>query len=103
MKNKKSHSLQDALVNALDNFVADSLMAGMAPPGEHVGFGQHGGRKTVVGLVLGCGPDRDGIAQRLAESSGDYGMDAVGVDLLYGGIFPFMDEFVPDCDAQGVR
>ncbi len=59
MQHDQAHALPDMLHDALDHDVIDLVMGGMAPPDQHVGFGQRRLGAAVLGLLQGRGLDRN--------------------------------------------
>ena len=72
-----AHALPDALGDALDDFVGDVAMGGMAPPDQHVGFGQRLDGAAVLGLLQGGGFGHD-IAVA-GKEPGNLVVHAVGI------------------------
>ena len=51
MKHDKSHALQDALLNAVDQFVTDLIMGNVSPPEEYICIVEKGFAQTLIGVV----------------------------------------------------
>ena len=72
-------------MHALDDVVADLVVGGVAPPGQHIGLVQHRFRQAVLRFVK---RRRAHCESLIAEMIGDDLVHAIGVDLLHalGGV-----------------
>src|SRR3954453_1549856 len=77
-------------------------MRGMTPPSEDVGLGQHLVAQAVL-FLFKCGDaNLDAFAEEARECVVENGVDAIGVERADGVVFPLVDVFVPDGDAEWV-
>jgi hypothetical protein len=99
VKDDESRASEDALLHAGDGFVEDGVVGGVAPPEEDVCFVENGLGQALIWLIE-CGGADDEIVV-VAECFRQQTVDAFGVDLCDGGVLAFVNEFVPDGDADG--
>ncbi|AFC33426.1 hypothetical protein PM3016_6822 [Paenibacillus mucilaginosus 3016] len=96
MQHDQAHPVQDAVLDALHDFVAHFVVRDMAPPEEDVGVVEHFLGQAVFRLIEGGIRNFHLVAQPFA----DRGMNAVRVDGADFLIFLLMTEFVPDRHTQ---
>jgi hypothetical protein len=100
MKGDETHAMQHALVHSLDDVVADAVVGSMAPPEEHVRFGEDGVSQAVLGFVDSGEADLYFAAEASLERLANDGVQAVGIDRADLSHGLFVDKLIPNRYAQ---
>ena len=102
MEHDQPHAAQhDAALDAVHDLVADLAVGHVAPPGEHIGLGQHLLGQPMLRFVEGSGAHLEtGLSgQRL----GDHGVHAIRVHLgRLAAFMPLVAELIPDGNANAL-
>jgi hypothetical protein len=77
-------------------------VGGVAPPGQHIGFGEHLFGESVVGVLQSHDADVDIITEVLLDASRHRSVHAVRVALRHVGFLVFVDVIAPDCHLEHV-
>ena len=95
MQDHETHAVEHPLLHPVDDGVVDLGVRHMAPPGQDVGRIEDRLAQAMLRLVQ-CGGR--GFVAAFAQTGGEAGVDAVGIDLRHRRMQPFMAELVPNGD-----
>src|SRR6266567_3358494 len=97
VQHNQSHTVQNTLLDPLNDFVADLSVGLVSPPGEHIGIVQHLFGETMLRLIKSG--SAYGIAS-FAQKVGQHGMNAFGIMSGYLLIATLVTILVPDGNAK---
>ena len=98
MQEDHTHAGPDGLGHTLDHFILHVAMGGMAPPDQHIGFGELLGGHPMVRVLQGDSGGLDSVF--LVQKFGNRAMHGLGVDLGNDAVLVFVDVLAPDGDTD---
>ena len=103
MQDEQAHTAEHPPMHPVDHGVVDPSVGRVAPPGEDIGAAEDFLAQPVFGLILGRGPDLDGVAEEVDQAGRDGTVHAVRIALRHAGLVAvgmLMKVLAPDGDAD---